>query len=234
MTAAVDGGRHDKSRNAGSANDVEDGWRPWAGVRWIKLPMEGFRSCNDGLSALRGEAFANLGRRYGQNRGGSDPAGFAPGRIGFSMHLAVRVLVGDAENGQGPVRQPVLRKFYGRYLIRRGDDRLMGKADKQQRHGADDARTPLPCTRNCLPHSCPHHPHPADKVAVIGQAHYKRNASIRAAAKFADIDDSAAPTASKRPAECQIDRQLLIARRAAPDSVDHSDLSAAPDIAWLA
>lgn len=80
------------------------------------------------------------------------------------MHLAVGILVGDAEDGQRPIRQPVLGKLYRGYLIRRRNDRLMGEADKQQRHGANDARAPLPRSRNCLPHSCPRPPHLADKA----------------------------------------------------------------------
>lgn len=183
MTAAVDGGRHGESRDAGSANDVEDGRRSRAGVRRIKLPMEGLRFRDDGLSARGGKTFANLGRRCWQHHSRSDPACLAAGRISLPMHFAVGIPVGDAEDGQRPIRQPVLGKLYRGYLIRRRNDRLMGEADKQQRHGANDARAPLPCSRNCLPHSCPRHRISRIRPAVIGQAHGKRNASIRAVAK---------------------------------------------------
>lgn len=218
-SSSVDGRHRNKSRNAGSANDVEEGWCSWACVRRIKLAVESFRSCNDYLPVQGDKTFANLGRRRGQHRGGRDPACLASGCIGFPVHLAVGILVGDAEDGERSIREPVLGKLDRGYLVRGRDNRLMGEADKQQCNGAKNARAPLKCSRNRLPHSCPHPPEFADKAAVIGQAYCKRNASIGAAPKFADVGIGQATRLGER----QIGGEPLIVPSGAPDRADHSD-----------
>ncbi len=156
-SAAVDDKRYGIGRNAGSGKGLESRGSAWAAIRRIELPAERLVSGDNDIFSDEGEMFADIGRRRGKQGGGGNAACLASRHIGLAMLLAVRRLFGDAEDGQGTVRQAVLGKLDGARFRGAGSSRTMGEADGQQCDGAKNTHQPLRCPKASLPHGSPHH-----------------------------------------------------------------------------
>ena len=135
-SAAVDDKRHGIGRNAGSGKGLKSRGSAWAVIRRIELPAERLISGDNDIFSDEGEMFADLGRGRGKQGGGGNAACFASRHIGLAMLLAVRRLFGDAEDGQGSIRQAVLGKLDGGQFRSAGNSRTVGEADGQQCDGA--------------------------------------------------------------------------------------------------
>ncbi len=133
--AAVDDKRHGFRRDAGSGSDLEDGRSARAGVRRIELAMEGFGFGGEDILADKCKMLADFRRRHGKQGRRSDPACLASGCMRLAMFLAVRPLVGHAQDRQGPVRELVLRQLRRAELIGIGNRRLMGRSRQTAARG---------------------------------------------------------------------------------------------------
>lgn len=135
-SAAVDDKRYGIGRNAGSGKGLESRGSAWAAIRRIELPAERLVSGDNDVLLDKGEMFADLGRRRRKQGGGGNAACFASRHVGLAMLLTIRRLFGDAEDGQGSIRQAVLGKLDVGQFRGIGNSRTMGEADGQQCDGA--------------------------------------------------------------------------------------------------
>ena len=156
-SAAVDDKRHGFGRDAGSDKASKNRGSAWAVIRRIELPAEHLVFRDDDIPSDKSEMFADIDRRRGKQGGGGNAACLASRHIGLAMLLAVRRLFGNAEDGQGTIRQAVLGKLDGARFRGAGSSRTMGEADGQQCDGAKNAHQPLRCPKASLPHGSPHH-----------------------------------------------------------------------------